>query len=293
MADNCELSIVILSYNTKELLRDCLNSIKRCQGEISFETIVSDNASSDGSCEMIKNDFPWVNIFQGDNVGFAKGNNRVRNYIKGKMVLFLNPDTVLTKDVLKKTTDYLKNDEKIGAMSCKLILPSGEIDKDTRRRFPRPWISFLRLFLGNGRKYWYQDRDPNIVQEVDAIEGAFFLTWKSILDKVDWFDEDYFFNGEDLDLCWKIRKEGFKIVYYPEVFIYHLKGATSGKSKAWRPKTDKKHGLLIKMSTVDAMEIFFKKNLWNEYPLIFNWFVILGIRIFKLLRLINYKFFSK
>ena len=293
MKKSPKLSIIILNYNTKELLANCLNSIKKFESEIFLEVIVSDNASSDGSADMVKKDFPWAKLLEGQNEGFSKGNNRARLYTHGEMVLFLNPDTILNKDVLKRTSEYLNNHKDIGALSCKLTLPTGKIDKDARRRFPTPWIAFSKLILGNGYKYWYEDIDPNKIQEVDAIQGAFFLTWKSILDKVNWFSEEYFFNGEDLDICWKIRREGWKIVYYPDVFIYHIKGASTGKSKFWKPKIAPSHKVKVKMSAVDAMEIFYRKNLWGNYPFFINWFVILGIRIFKLFRWFKFKFFSK
>lgn len=293
MANRPELSIIILNYNTNKLLQDCLNSLEKCAKEITFELIVSDNASSDGSAEMVRQKFPGVTLLEGPNEGFSKGNNRARKLVHGQMVLFLNPDTIVNKNVLKRATDYLKSHSEVGALSCKLILPSGEIDKDARRRFPTPWIAFKKLFLGNGRQYWYEDVSPNKIQEVDAIQGAFFLTWKKILDKVGWFSEEYFFNGEDLDLCWKIKKRGLKIIYYPAVFIYHLKGASTGKSKFWKPKIAPSHKVLVKMSAVEAMEIFYRKNLWSNYPLIVNWLVITGIKTFKLFRWFKFKFFSK
>jgi len=293
MANNPELSIIILNYNTKELLANSLNSIKKCAKEVLLEVIVSDNASSDGSADMVRKNFSWVKVLEGENSGFSKGNNRARSCVHGNMVLFLNPDTVVNVGVLKETTNYLKNHKDVGALSCKLVLPSGEIDKDARRRFPTPLIAFKKLFLGNGYKYWYEDVNPDEIQEVDAIQGAFFLTWKDILDKVNWFSEEYFFNGEDLDLCWKIRKEGWKIIYYPKVFIYHLKGASTGKSKFWKPKIAPSHKVRVKMSAVNAMEIFYRKNLWLDYPLLVNWFVIFGIKIFKLFRWFKFKFFSK
>ncbi len=285
MTKNPELSIIILNYNTKELLADCLNSIKKYENEVPLEVVVSDNASSDGSSQMVREKFPWVILTEGANEGFSKGNNRARKLIHGEIVLFLNPDTVIRKGVLIKTVKYLKEHQDIGALTCKLVLPSGELDKDTRRRFPTPWISFNRLILGNGRKYWYEDVSDSKIQEVDVIQGAFFLTWRKILDEVGWFDEDYFFQGEDIDLCWKIKIAGWKIVYYPEVFIYHLKGASTGKSKFWKPRISVKHKIKVKLATVDAMEIFFRKNLWNKYPLLFDWFVVLGIKIYRLIRL--------
>jgi len=285
MADKTELSIIILNYNTKELLENCLNSMKKCENEVFLEVIVSDNASSDGSADMVRRNFPCVKLLTGENEGFSKGNNRAKPYVKGKMVLFLNPDTIIHKDVFTGTTAYLREHKDVGALTCKLVLPDGSLDKDTRRRFPTPRISFNRLILRNGYKYWYQDVSDNIIQEVDAIQGAFFLTWKSVLDKVGWFDEDYFFQGEDIDLSWKIKNLGLKNIYYPEVSITHLKGASTGKSKLWKAKISLKHKIRVKLATVDAMEIFFRKRLFNKYPRIFSWFVIIGIKLFKVLRL--------
>lgn len=299
MANNPELTIIILNYNTKELLADCLRSIKKCENEISLEVIVSDNASQDESAQMVRKDFPWVKVLEGENGGFSKGNNRARKYTNGKMVLFLNPDTVVNKGVLKATTDYLKDHKDVGALSCKLVLPSGEIDKDARRSFPTPWVSFTHLVLKLDRifpkskvfaKYWYGYLPDNVTHEVDAIQGAFFLTWKKVLDQVDWFDEDYFFNAEDIDLCWKIKELGLKIIYYPKVFIYHVKGASKGKSKKWRHKVPFKHRVKMKLVEADSMEIFYKKRLWEKYPLVLNWIVILGIRLLKFIKFLSVVF---
>ena len=287
MSKKIKLSIIILNYNTNRLLEDCLISIKKCENEIPLEVIVSDNASSDGSAEMVREKFPWVTLLEGPNGGFSKGNNRARKRAKGEMVLFLNPDTVVNKGVLKETTDFLIAHKDVGVLTCKLVLPDGSLDKDTRRRFPTPWISFNRLILKNGYKYWYQDVPDNIIQEVDAIQGAFFLTWKKVLNDVGWFDEDYFFNGEDIDLCWKIRQAGWKIIYYPKVFIYHLKGVTTGKSKYWKVKSSLAKRIKIKLITVESMEIFYRKRLWGKYPVWFNWFVIFGINVFKIVRIIG------
>jgi len=299
MVKSPELTIIILNYNTKELLADCLKSIKENESEIPLEVIVSDNASSDGSAEMVRKDFPWVKVMEGENVGFSKGNNRARKDTHGKMVLFLNPDTVINKGVLKETTDYLKTHKNIGALSCKLILPDGEVDKDAHRSFPTPWVSFTHLVLRLDRifpkskvfaKYWYGYIPETEVHEVDAIQGAYFLTWKDILDKVGWFDEDYFFNAEDIDLCWKIKELGYKILYYPKVFIYHIKGASKGKSKKWRHKVPFKHRVKMKLVEADSMEIFYRKRLWKKYPVVFNWFVVLGIRFFKFVKFLSIVF---
>lgn len=282
-----ELSIIILNYNTKELLEDCLNSVKAHMDEVPIEVIVSDNSSTDGSPEMIREKFPWVKYTEGPNDGFSKGNNRARSMVEGKMVLFLNPDTVVNKDVFRKTVKYLKDHPDVGAVTCKLVLANGQMDKDIRRRFPTPKIAFQHLALGMNREYWYEDVPEDTTHEVEVIEGAFFLTWKKILDKVGWFDENYFFDGEDIDLCYQVHKAGYKLIYYPETTVMHLKGVTKGKVSKWRYKVTPAQRKKIRLAGVASMERFFRKNLWKKYPLIFDYFVVFGINIFKIVRYIR------
>lgn len=288
-----ELSIVILTYNTKELLGDCLKSVFKRKDEVNFEVIVSDNDSTDGTGKMVKEKFPQVKYLKGENVGFSKGNNRARDHVGGELVLFLNPDTIVKKNALKETVKYLKENDDVGVVSCKLVLPNGELDKDTRRSFPTPWVAFTHLVLRADRffpesklfgQYWYGYIDEDKVHEVDALQGAYFLTYKKILDEVNWFDEEYFFDGEDLDLSYQIKKAGYKLVYYPKVEVEHLKGVTKGKVKKYRKKIPLEHRLKLRMAGMKGMERFYRKNLWDRYPIVFNWFVVLGIRTFKLIR---------
>lgn len=287
-----KLTVIILNYNTKELLNDCLNSVKDNMNEVSVEVIVSDNSSTDGSQYMIKKNFPWVKFVEGENEGFSKGNNRARPYVNGEMVLFLNPDTVVYKDVFAKTVRYLDEHPKVGALTCKLILPDGSLDKDVRRKFPTPLVSFNKLVLGKSYDYYYEYIPDTATHEVEAIQGAFFLTYKKLLDKVGWFDERYFFDGEDVDLCYQIHKAGYSLVYYPDVYITHLKGVTKGKVKKWRFKVTDAQRKKLRLSGVASMELFYRKNLWNRYPLLFNYFVILGINLFKIIRYIKVAFLS-
>lgn len=281
---NPKLSIIILNYNTKELLSDCLRSLEKVKSELSFEVIVSDNDSTDGSLEMVMKDYPWVRTTKGPNISFSSGNNRAKGMVKGSYVLLLNSDTIVKPMALSESVNYMEEHADVGALTCKLVLKDGSLDKDVRRRFPTPWISFKRLFLKNGREYWYEDIDENKIHEVKAIQGAFFLTKKDILDRVGWLDEKYLFDGEDLDLSYQIRKAGYKIVYYPKVSIIHLKGASKGKIKDVGRSVDKKLRIKKKMEGVDSMEYFYRKNLWSEYPIFFNWFVLLGIKFLKMLR---------
>jgi len=286
MSKKIDLSIVIVSYNTKELLRNCLNSIKKCQNEVSSEVFVSDNVSTDGSVEMLKRGFKWINLIENnENLGFAKGNNVAKKYVKGKYILFLNPDTEIYKEVLKKSINYLKGNPDVGALGCKLVLPNGELDRDARRSFPSPWVTITHL-LGLDKmfpksklfaKYWYGYLNPDKLHEVDSLQGAFFLTYKNILDKIGWFDTDYFLNGEDIDLSWKIKNLGYKLIYFPEVKVLHVKKASKRSKK----------NIKQTLAGVNAMELFYKKHLWKKNNLVMNYLVLIGINVLKIIRLIK------
>lgn len=290
-----DLSIVILSYNTKSILRDCLTSLKESIRGINAEVWVVDNASSDGSPEMIKSEFPWVNLIVSDrNLGFAKGNNLVRDKVRGDYILFLNSDVIVNYYAIYYSLQYLIKNEDIGALTCKIVLPDGSLDKDTRRSFITPSIGLIHLLLRLDRvfpesrffgRYWYGYIPEDVTHDVDVIQGAFFLTRKSVLDEVGWFDEDYFLDGEDIDLCWKIKKRGWRIVYYPKYSVVHLKGVSKGKSK--NSKVSLRSKIYFRTRGVESMEIFYRKRLWNSYPFFINYLVILGIRFIKLVRVIG------
>lgn len=301
---NPKLSIVILNFNTKELLRGCLKSLDRVTNEVSFEVIVVDNGSTDKSVEFVeslKSKMANIQLIRNkNNMGFAAGNNRARALCRGKYVLFLNSDTIVNKNTLKKCISYLEENSDVGAVTCLMVMPSGELDKDARRSFITPWIGLVHIFLKLDRlfpksklfgQYWYEYISPDVVHEIDVLQGAFFMTKKAILDKVGWFDEDYFLDGEDIDLSWKIMKKGWKRVYYPKVSIVHLKGATKGKNAT--RFTDAGKGVSLsekmkyKMSGVNSMEIFVRKRLWNEYPLPLMIFVVTGIKVLKAIRFVK------
>lgn len=289
-----KLSIIILSYNTEKLLQNCLDSLEKVKDEIPFEIIISDNGSSDGSVEMVKKYFSEVEVIEnGNNLGFARGNNAARNAVRGEYILFLNSDTEVGPGVLAKTVHFLEKNLKIGALGCKEVLANGELDKDARRSFPTPWVSLTHLVLKLDKlfptsplfaRYWYGYRSPDEIQEVDVLQGAFFLTRKKLLDEIGWFDEDYFLDGEDIDLSWKIKNAGYKVVYYPKVSILHLKGASKGKSGSYKEVVGKFDRLKYRLAGVNSMEIFYKKRLWSDYPLAINFFVLLGIYLIKAIR---------
>lgn len=292
-----KLSIIILNYNTKDLLKDCLRSLENVKRELTFEVIVCDNGSIDGSVQMVKDEFKDVIVIENKkNIGFAKGNNAARGRAKGEYILFLNSDTIVYKNTLYKTVSYLEKHNDVGALTCKLVLPSGALDKDTRRSFITPWIGFVHLFLRIDRifpqsklfgKYWYGYIDENTIHEIDAVQGAFFLTRKKILDKIGWYDEDYFLDAEDIDLSWRIKKAGWKNIYYPKVEVLHMKGATKGKNKETKRNILLKEKLKYRLAGVNSMEIFVRKRLWKEYPLPVMLIVLLGIKVLKVIRFIK------
>jgi len=294
---NPELSIVILSYNTKDLLKDCLESVFALRKEVSFEVIVVDNASCDGSSEMVKKEFPEVELIQNtQNLGFAAANNKAKGLCVGKYVLFLNSDTTLPSGTFKSSIDYMEQHEGVGVITCKMKLPGGSLDKDSRRSFPTPWVSFTHLVLHLDKllpqsklfaKYWYGYISPDTTHEIDVAQGAYFLTRKRVLDEVGWFDEDYFLDGEDIDLCWRIKDAGWKIIYLPEVWITHIKGASKGKKKAQGVSVSLKDKLKFRTAGVTSMEIFYKKRLWDRYPLALNLLVIKGIWLVKGVRVVK------
>lgn len=277
-----KLSVVILNYNSKNFLIKCLESLFAVKGKVALDVWVVDNASADGSAKKAEEKFTQVNyIFNKENVGFTKGNNLALKRVKSEYILVLNPDTKILPGTLDYMVDFMRDHPEAGAATCRVELADGLIDWGSHRGFPTPLASFLYYFLGDDRLYHLSDRDLTKDHEIDGITGAFFLTRKSVLDKVGLFDEDYFMYAEDLDLCFRIKKAGYKIMYVPDVKIIHYKGISSGI---------KKHSQTITAATEDSrrqafnafyetMEIFYKKNLAHSYPFFINWLVYLAINL--------------
>lgn len=276
-----KLSIIIVNYNSGKHLLDCLESIQKQEDEADIYTYVVDNASSDGSALEAKKKFSWAEfIINRHNVGFGKANNQILKKVNTEYILLLNPDTILKEGVIRKMISFMSKDKNIGAATCKVVHESGDIDWAAHRGFPTPFASLLYLF-GNDKLYHLTERDFTSPHEVDAISGAFFLTRKSILDLVGYFDEDYFMYAEDIDLCYRIKQAGFKVMYYPEVEITHLKGISSGLKRHSQNITTA--NLETKRRSLNAfyktMKIFYKKHYEKKYFFLINWFVYLGIDI--------------
>lgn len=278
-----KLSIIIVNYKTYELTKQTIYSVFTQDVNFEYEIILVDNASQDGSIEKIQSDFQDI-INQGNlkliindsNLGFSKANNIGINNSSGEYVLLLNSDTKLDGDCLQKCIDYMN--EHIGALGCKIILPDGKLDHACKRGFPTPSASLyylLGLDKKNPAKYGQYDAlhlDEDEVGEVDALMGAFMLMPKLVLNEIGLLDETFFMYGEDIDLCYRIKEAGYKIVYYPETKIIHYKGGSSSeksKPKRRNPKTI--------YDFHDAMWIFYKKHYIKKYNLLINILVFIGI----------------
>lgn len=294
-----KLSIVIVSYNVKELLDKCLSSVQKSSGKIDCEIFVVDNNSQDGTQDLIKKKYPKVKLIANrENVGFSKANNQALKIAVGEYVLILNPDTELFPDTLNKMISFMDNsDGKVGVSTCKVELPNGQLDKDCRRSFPTPSRAFFhfthisKLFknskIFNSYYIGYVSDEKEI--EVDACVGAFMLIRNSVLKEVGLFDESFFFYGEDLDLCYRIKEKGYKIIYTPITKIIHHKGASSGIKKNSKEisKATKESKKRVIVESTRAMKIFYNKHYKNKYPILLTSAILFAISILKYLRIIK------
>jgi GT2 family glycosyltransferase len=292
-----DLSIIILNYNTKAITLEAIKSIETHYPKDitsgNFEVIVTDNDSPDKSLEAFKEykkntkmkSFHVVD--NGGNIGFAAGNNKGLPYANGRYILFLNPDTVVHPKTLTRMVSFMDEHPNAGAATCKLELSSGGIDEASHRGFPTPWNAFChfsglekvfpknKLFAG----YTQGWKNMNKIHEVDAITGAFLLVPRKVGEAVGWWDEDYFFYGEDLQFCYNIRKIGYKIYYVPDVSIIHYGGVSSGIKKQSKNISTANMEIRKKVQgwRFDAMRIFYKKNYDHLYPKPVTWLVHTGI----------------
>jgi len=292
-----DLSIIILSYNTKELLKRCLQSVEKARKDnCQIEIIVVDNASSDKSPEMVAKEFSQVKLIKSKkNLGYAGGNNLGLKRAQGEFILFLNSDTEIDKEALVKMMKFMKENPKTGASSPKTMLFSGGMDPDCHRGFPTPWAS-ITYFLGLEKlfpksrlfgQYHQLYLDLNKPHEIDAGFGTFMFACKKALDQVGEWDEQYFFYGEDLDLFYRIKEAGWQVMFYPKALVTHHKGASSGlrrESKAVAQPT-RETRIRVAKASVKAMEIFYKKFYQDKYPSLLTWLVLLGIRTKGLFRI--------
>ncbi len=276
------LSVIIVNFNAGIFLYECLKSLIDSKSDLDLDIWVVDNASTDDSLAKVKKDFPKIHFIENsENIGYGAANNIALRQIKNEFILLLNPDCYVTNQTLSEMLKFMHESEGVGAATCKVEKLDGSIDLASHRGFPTPWAAFLYYVFKNDKLYHLTDRDMDILHEVDAIAGAFFITRKSVLDKIGLFDEDYFLYAEDLDLCFRMKKAGFKVMYVPNVKVLHHKGISSG-IKAHSQElsiTEFQSRARALNSFYATMRIFYQKHLARDYPFFINWLVYLGINI--------------
>ena len=258
-----ELSIIIVNYNVKEFLQNLLNSIEKASLNISHEIIIVDNASDDGSVELIRDKFPSVKLIANtENLGFGKANNQALEIAKGKYLLLINPDTIVSEDTFDRMIRFFEDNPEAGLAGCKILNPDGTLQLACRRSFPGPWTSFCKVTALSNlfpksklfARYNLTYLDEDQTYEVDAISGSFMMMKKETNDKVGGFDEEFFMYGEDLDLCYRIQQAGFKVFYVHTTKIIHYKGESTKRSRLDETKM-----------FYDAMHLFVKKHFSSSF----------------------------
>lgn len=272
-----QLSVIIVNYNVKHFLEQCLCSVQKAIAGIPAEIIVVDNCSADNSVYYLQPKFPSVPfIVNTENLGFAKGCNIGLKKAKGKFILFLNPDTILPEDCFQKCISFLESHADAGALGIKMLDGRGKFLKESKRAFPSPMTSLYKLFWLSRlfprskvfSKYHLGHLNENENHEVDVLAGAFLMVKKEVLEKVGSFDEIFFMYGEDVDLSYRIQKAGYKNYYFADSSMIHFKGESTRKGSM----------NYVRMF-YNAMSIFVRKHYSGSRAGLFNILIHIAIWI--------------
>lgn len=280
-----DVGIVILNWNTRDLLQRCLETVLASTGEITYKVIVVDNASTDGSAAMVRQHFPGVELIASDsNDGYPAGNNlglRALGF-RGpgqvdpdapRYAVLLNPDTEVPADAFCDMTRYMDARSEVGVGGPKLVLPDGSLDPACRRSFPTPLVSLYR-FSGLSQRfpdhrqfgrYNMTFADPDEELEVDSVVGAFMQVRREAIEAVGLLDETFFMYGEDLDWAYRIKNAGWTVFYNPRVVVKHVKRAASRQSQRAQFEFQR------------AMLIFYRKHYRMTTPLWLHSLVLIGL----------------
>ncbi|NVK05355.1 MAG: glycosyltransferase [Flavobacteriia bacterium] len=263
-----KLSIIIVNYNVRYFLEQCLRSVEKAIDGLDAEVWVVDNDSSDDSMAMVADRFPWVKTIENKkNVGFATANNQAANDSKSDYVLLLNPDTILPEDNLKVALEYMTTHPKCGALGIKMHDGSGEYLPESKRGLPTPWVAFYKIFGLSSlfpkskkfAKYHMGHLDAQSSHRVEILAGAYMLMKREAWEKAGGLDETYFMYGEDIDLSYSVEKAGYEVHYLADSPIIHYKGEST-----------KKGSLNYVFMFYNAMLIFAKKHLSKGYARVFS-----------------------
>ncbi len=269
------LSVIIVNYNVKYFLEQCLYSVQKACAGLEAEIIVVDNCSTDGSREFLEPAFPGVRfIWNSSNEGFAKANNQAIAVANGEYILFLNPDTLVPEDCFEKSIQFLRSQQKAGALGIKMIDGSGKFLKESKRAFPSPLTSLYKLSglsvlfprSKTFARYHLGHLSAEENHEVDVLAGAFMMMPRSVLKEIGNFDETFFMYGEDVDLSYRIQKAGYRNFYFAESSIIHFKGEST-----------KRGSMNYVRMFYTAMSLFVKKHYSGSRARFFTFLVQVGI----------------
>lgn len=270
-----DLSIVIVNYNVKHFLEQCLYSVFKALKNTRAEVFVVDNNSVDGSCQMVKEKFPQVVLIENkENLGFSKANNQAIKVSKGRYVLLLNPDTFVQEDTLEKCISFCDKTPDAGGLGVKMIDGKGVFLPESKRSLPTPAVSFYKIFGFSSlfpkskvfAKYHLGYLDNNKTNKVDVLAGAFMFLRKVVLDEIGLLDESFFMYGEDIDLSYRITKAGYSNYYFPDTTIIHYKGEST-----------KKGSINYVMVFYNAMIIFARKHFTNRGAMLYSFLIHMAI----------------
>jgi GT2 family glycosyltransferase len=279
-----QLSVIILNYNVRYFLEQCVCSVQKALEQIDGEIIVVDNNSHDDSCGMMKQLFPSVKLIENkENLGFSKGNNVGVAAAQGEYICILNPDTVVAEDTFIKVVAFAKKQADIGIVGVKLIDGTGHFLPESKRGIPTPWVAFTKIsglykivpksrFFGS---YYAEHLTENETGKVDILVGAFMLMKRNLYTEIGGFDENCFMYSDDIDLSYSVLKNGNSNYYFHSTSVIHYKGESTNRD-----------GIYMKRFR-EAMNFFYKKHF--KISILFSLFMEIGILFFSFLKMFQGK----
>jgi GT2 family glycosyltransferase len=279
-----QLSVIILNYNVRYFLEQCVLSVQEALSKLDAEIIVVDNNSSDESCLMMKSKFPDVKLIENDaNFGFPKGNNIGVEQASGKYICILNPDTVVAGDTFIKILAFAERQINLGIVGCKLIDGTGNFLPESKRGIPTPWVAFTKVFglykvfpkwkLFN--QYYAQYLRKNETGKVDILVGAFMFMQRDLYRELGGFDEKCFMYADDIDLSYRVLKQQKSNFYFHETTVLHYKGESTVKDEKYMQRFQ------------EAMNFFYQKHFKKSW--FFEFFIQIGIWFFSFIKMFQGK----
>lgn len=254
-----ELSVIVVSYQCRRLLADCLDSLAGERDSLSMQVVVVDNASTDGTDDMVRDTYPWVEFHPAPgNVGFSRANNLGLDLVKSDAILLLNPDTVVPRGSLVAALDAFRRKPEIGMLGVKLVRPDGSLDHACKRGFPSlssaaaHFAGLTAAFPRSPRlaQYTAGHLDPDEEGAVDAVNGAFMLVRRAAVDDVGPLDDRFWMYGEDIDWCYRFWQCGWPVWYWPAVSVTHIKGGSATPNRSWQAN----------QAFYNSMVLFYRKH---------------------------------